>query len=158
MMMYWRSARLWKACAKKWWRASREWERLEGQALDRAMRAEQMLEVAAERDRDLCAEVDHYDALCTRIRKTLDAVGEPHVVPYPLPKVGEAVDPYEASLRAGGRVRPLDERVASLAERVRYLERRCVDLMRDAEVACEEPCGSCGPCHLASERAEEGTL
>lgn len=133
-------------------------EQMANSAFDKVEEIKKMLAVAADRDRDLCAEVDRYDAMNTRLRKILDAAGEPHVVPYPLPKIGEAVDPYEDSLRAGGRVRPLDERVASLVERLRHVERRCVDLMHSAEMACEEPCGSCAGCHLASERAEEGAL
>jgi len=131
-----------------------QWEGVESerdQARAEAERLRAHLDVAAERDRDLCAEVDRYDALTTRLRTLLDAAGVPHVVPYPLPTVGEP-DPYTEAQRAGGRARPLDERLRELVDDRDQLRLRCLELMSDREMACEEPCGSCCGCQTAAER------
>ncbi len=70
-------------------------------------------------DEDWCEEVnrleeriEQYDSLTTSIRNILTEAGIPDREEYP----DENVDEYEKSLRSGGKMIPLDERVKHLAD------------------------------------------
>lgn len=72
-------------------------------------------------DEDWCEEVnrleervEQYDVLVTKIRNILTEAGIPEHEEYP----DEEVDEHESSLRTGGTIIPLDERVRMLLKRV----------------------------------------
>lgn len=86
----------------------------------------------------LRTQIARLDDRMTAARKVLDAALVPHVVPYPLPVVGEEMSEYERSLRAGGRARDLAERIAELAASRDHLMALAVD--RRTAVVCDA-CG-----------------